>query len=213
MDIYWHGQACFKLKGKQTTVIIDPFVQDFTGLKLPKDLDAQIAVSTHNHDDHNNIDAVTGDPVKVAGPGEYEIKGVAITGVQTYHDKNNGEERGKNTVYNMQVDGVNVVHLGDLGHLLSQEQIESIDRCDVLLIPVGGVYTIAAEDAAEVISQLEPSIVIPMHYNLLGLKFELDPVENFLKEMGVENAQPQSKLTITREKLPSETQVVVLSKA
>lgn len=212
MDIYWYGQACFKIKGKQTSVIIDPFFPEFTGLKLPKDMSADIAIKTHEHEDHNNLDSVTGDPVLVTGPGEYEIKGVAITGVQTPHDSKDGEERGQNTVYTIHIDGLNIVHLGDLGDKLTQEQVEGIGLCDILLIPVGGVYTIGAEQATQIISQLEPSIIIPMHYKLPGLKFELSELEAFVKEMGVENVEPQPKLTIAKDKLPAEPQVVVLSK-
>lgn len=212
MDIYWYGQACFKIKGKQTSIIVDPFDPEKVGLKLPKDMEATIVAKTHDHPDHNNLAAVTGDPVQVIGPGEYEIAGVAVTGVQTDHDTQNGAERGRNTVYNFQIDGLNIVHLGDLGTTLTQDQIEAIGQCDLLMIPVGGVYTIDSKVASEVVSQLEPRIVIPMHYKLPGLKFELDEVDGFLKERGVENPQPQPKLTITKEKLPAEMQVVVLNK-
>ncbi len=213
MDITWYGQACFKLKGKSATVVIDPFDPNFVGLKLPKDLSADVVLKTHDHADHNYFAGVSGDPVKISGPGEYEIKGVAINGVGVYHDKQNGEERGKNTVYNLSIDNLNVVHVGDLGHQFTQEQLEEIGNCDILMIPVGGVFTIDAKDAAEVIAQLEPSIIIPMHYYLDGLKFQLDPVDKFLKEMGVEKVEPQPKLVITKDKLPEEPQVIVLSKS
>jgi L-ascorbate metabolism protein UlaG (beta-lactamase superfamily) len=213
MDIFWHGQAMFKLKGKNATVVIDPFDPEFVGLKLPKDLSADIALKTHDHGDHNNLSALTGEPIQITGPGEYEIKGVAITGVEVYHDKQNGVERGKNTVYNIQIDNLNIVHVGDLGHQFSQAQLEEIGNCDILLIPVGGTYTIDAKDASEVVAQLEPRIVIPMHYKVEGLKFELDGVDKFLKEMGKEDVIAQPKLTITRDKLPEEPQVVVLSKS
>lgn len=212
MDIYWYGQALFKLKGKTATAVIDPYDPAFVGLKLPKDLAADIALSTHSHGDHNNIVAVTGSPIAITGPGEYDVKGVAISGIGVFHDKSNGSERGKNTVYNLNIDNLNIVHLGDLGHQLTQEQLEEIGNCDILLIPVGGVYTIDAKDASEVVAQLEPRIIIPMHYLTEGLKFELDPVEKFLKEMGAENVEVVPKLTITKDKLPDEPQVVVLSK-
>lgn len=214
MDIYWYGQACFKIKGKNATVVIDPFDPDFTGLKLPKDLIADIALKSHEHKDHSNLEGVGGNPVNIAGPGEYEVKGVAIIGVGTDHDKAEGKERGKNTVYNLEVDGLNIVHLGDLGHVLTQDQVEEIGGCDILMVPVGSVYTIDAEDATQIVSQLEPKIIIPMHYGgVPGLKFPLEPVDNFLKEMGAENTQPQLKLTITKDKLPDEAQVMVLNKS
>ena len=213
MDIYWGGQAMFRLKGKNATVIVDPFDPEFVGLKLPKDLDADIAIKTHEHKDHSNLEAVTGDPVKISGPGEYEIKGVSITGVGLFHDTKMGEERGKNTIYNISIDNLNIVHLGDLGHVLTDDQAEEVGNCDILLIPVGSVYTIDAKVASEVVSQLEPRIIIPMHFKTEGLKFELEPVENFLKEMGLEDITAVPKLSITKEKLPEEPQVIVLNKS
>ena len=212
MDIYFYGQACFKLKGKSATVFIDPYKEEFTGLKLPRDLSADLGLSTHNHDDHNNLDKITDAVLKVTGPGEYEVNGVSVTGVSTFHDKEKGEQRGRNTVYNISIDGLNIVHLGDLGHTLSEEQTEEIGSTDILLVPVGSVYTIDAKGASDIVSQLEPKIVIPMHYALPGLKFELEPLENFLKEMGFEGTQPLPKLSITKDKLPGELQVVVLNK-
>ena len=213
MDILWYGQACFKIKGKNTSIIIDPYNPESTGLKLPKDMAADIAIMTHTHADHNNLEAVVGKQIDLIGPGEYDIKGVAVVGVQTWHDKQQGVERGRNTVFAMQVDGFNIVHLGDLGHVLTQEQVEAIGETDILLIPVGGVYTIDAKDAVEIVSQLEPKIVIPMHYKIDGLKYELEPLENFLKEMGIENPQPQAKFSVNKNVLPEEVQVVVLNKS
>lgn len=212
MDIYWLGQACFRLKGKSVTIIIDPFDPDFTGLSLPKDLEADIVLLSHEHKDHSNLKAVLGNPVKISGPGEYETHGVTINGIGVFHDQKQGTERGKNTVYHLEVDGLNIVHLGDLGHLLSEQQVESIGSTDILMVPVGGIYTIDAKDASEVVAQLEPPVSVPMHYLTSGLKFPLDPVDLFLKEMGVENLQPISKLSITRDKLPDEPQVVLLNR-
>lgn len=149
MDIYWYGQACFKLKGKNATVVTDPFYPDFVGLKLPKDLAADLSLISHDHKDHSNAEAVSGNPLVVAGPGEYDVKGVAVNGVSVFHDTSNGSERGKNTVYNIGIDGLSIVHLGDLGHILSEEQVQEIGATDILLVPVGGVYTIDAKAAAE----------------------------------------------------------------
>lgn len=222
MDIYWYGQACFKIKGKNATVVVDPFDPEFTGLKLPKDLEADIVLSTHAHEDHNYFNGVSGPstslgtstPVKISGPGEYEAKGVSIVGMQTTHDKSKGAERGKNTVYNIFMDGLNIVHLGDLGHTLSEGEVSEIGNTDILMVPTGGIYTIDSKEAQEVIAQLEPKIVIPMHYGgLPGLKFELESVENFLKNMGVENTEHLPKLQITKDKLPEEPKVVVLNKS
>lgn len=219
MDIIWYGQACFKLKGKTTSVVTDPFSPTFTSLKLPK-ITADIVTVSHSHEDHNYVAGVGLEhqsdkettPVIIAGPGEYEVRGVTIAGVSTFHDKNNGAERGKNSVYQIIIDGIAVVHLGDLGHTLSKEQVATIGQCDILLVPVGGVYTIDASDAQEVISELEPSIVVPMHYKIPTLKFDLDPIEKFLKEIGKEAITPLSKLSITKDKLPQEVETVLLEK-
>lgn len=214
MDIYWLGQSCFKIKGKGATVIIDPYDTDFTGLKLPKDLEAQVVLSTHEHKDHNNVAAVTGNPLIITGPGEYETAGISIKGIATFHDKVSGAEKGINTIYHVLIDGINIVHLGDLGHILTEEQSSEIDSTDILMIPVGGKYSLNAEEASKVVAQMEPGIVIPMHYQIPELKIEgLDSVELFLKEMAAENVEPQPKLSITRDKLPETTIVVVLNKS
>jgi L-ascorbate metabolism protein UlaG (beta-lactamase superfamily) len=215
MDIYWYGQAMFKLKGKNATVLIDPFDPAAIGLKLPKpsDLEADIVLKTHDHPDHNNLAAIPGDPVKIEGPGEYEAKGVSVIGTSVFHDNQEGAERGKNTVYTIVIDGLNIVHLGDLGHTLSESQVEEIGSADILLIPVGSVYTIDAKAATEVVSELEPRIIIPMHYLIPGLTVPLEGVDNFLKEMGAENPEALNKLSITKDKLPEEPQVVVLNKS
>ncbi|MDD2823366.1 MAG: MBL fold metallo-hydrolase [Candidatus Daviesbacteria bacterium] len=213
MDIHWLGHSCFKIKGKSATVIIDPFDPEFTGLKLSKDLAADVALSTHEHKDHNYTEAVTGDPLLVSGPGEYEKAGVTIVGIRTFHDNVKGSERGINTIYHIFMDGINIIHLGDLGHVLTEEQLSLIDQSDIVMIPVGGGPTIEGEDAVKVIAQLEPKIVIPMHYKEPGLKFDLGDVEPFLKEMAAENIEPQSKLSITKDKLPDTTTVVVLAKS
>lgn len=214
MDIFWYGQAFFRLKGKNAIVAIDPFESEFTGLKFPKDSSADIVLKTHDHQDHNNIKGIPGTPLVFDGPGEYESKGVVITAVASYHDNTEGKERGANVIYNVTIEGLNIVHLGDLGQdSLTEEQIQEIGMTDILLVPVGSIYTIDAKTAAAIVNQLEPKIIIPMHYGgVEGLKFPLDPVDKFLKEMGAEGVQPVPKLTITKDKLPEEPQVVLLSK-
>lgn len=212
MDITWYGQACFRVKGMLATVVFDAFNPQFTGLKLPK-LSADVVTISHGHEDHNYKEGVVeGNPVVISGPGEYEVKGVSIVGIQTFHDAKGGVERGKNTVYQCVVDNVSIVHLGDIGHVLTKEQLSAITSCDILMVPVGGVYTVDAQEASELISQLEPSIVLPMHYKIEGLKFPLDPLDKFLKEVGSETAQKMTKLAITKDKLPSEVEVVILEK-
>lgn len=210
MDIYFLGQACFKLKGKNATVLLDPFSPDFTGLKLPKDLQADVVLVSHDHQDHSNA----GQAILVfKNPGEYEVAGVVITGIESFHDNSQGSERGKNTIFHLLFDHLNIVHLGDLGQSkLTEEQVAQIGQTDILLIPVGSVYTIDAKAAAEIVAQLEPKVIIPMHYKIEGLKFDLAPVDHFLKEMGAEGVVPLPKLSISKEKLPDEPTVVLLSK-
>ncbi|OGE03628.1 hypothetical protein A3B51_01325 [Candidatus Curtissbacteria bacterium RIFCSPLOWO2_01_FULL_41_18] len=215
VDIWWYGQACFKVKGKSASVVFDPYDSGFTGLKSLK-VDSNIVCVTHAHQDHNNAAVVKGTeeglaPFVISGPGEYEISGINIVGVSGFHDDQQGSERGNNTIYLASVDDINVVHLGDLGQKkLTQEQVEELSGCDVLMIPVGGVYTIEARDAPNIIAQLEPKIIIPMHYRLDGLKFGLAPLSEFLKVMGKENIEKQAKLSISRERLPDEVEVAVL---
>lgn len=216
VDIYFAGQAMFRVKGKNASVVIDPFDPDFTGLKFPKDWQADIVLSSHSHEDHantQNIASGTDVPMVFRDPGEYEVKGVIITGIASFHDNKEGAERGPNTIFHLNLDGLNIVHLGDLGQSsLTEEQIAQIGEVDILLVPVGGIFTIDGKGASEIVSQLEPKIIVPMHYFVEGLKFELDGVDKFLKEMGVENVSPQPKLSVSRDKLPEEPQVVVLSK-
>lgn len=213
MDITYLGHSSFRIKGKQAVVVTDPYVND-TGLKYPKHVTADVVTVSHDHQDHNDVSQIEGTPFVVKGPGEYEIKGVGIVGVRAYHDDKKGEERGGNTIYRIEVDGVSVVHLGDLGHMLTTSQVEDLGEVDVLLIPVGGIYTIDAAKAVEVINELEPSIVVPMHYHrpeLDTLVFkDIEPLSAFLKAIGKEEVPPQQKLTVTKDKLPPEMQVVVL---
>ncbi len=217
IDVYFHGQACVRVKGKNASVVFDPYNPDFTGLPKLK-LNADIVCVTHEHGDHNNVEAVSSDkegakPFVISGPGEYEISGVNIVGIPSFHDDKEGAERGKNTIYHALIDDVNFVHLGDLGQKkLTQEQVETLSTCDVLFIPVGSVYTINGKEAPDIISQIEPKIIVPIHYKIEGLKFGLDEVNVFLTAMGKENLQPVPKLSISRDRLPEEPEVVVLAR-
>ncbi len=190
-------------------VITDPFPPD-SGYSLGKQT-ANIVTVSHQHPSHAYTQGIGGEPRIIRGPGEYEISGVLIIGIATFHDTQGGQTRGKNTVYVMEIDGISVCHLGDLGHVLTSEQVEEIGDIDVLLLPVGGVSTINAAMAAEVIRQLEPEAVVPMHYKTNSMKRELDPVETFLKEMGMEQIEPRPKLNVTKSNLPLSTQVFLLS--
>ena len=202
------GHSCFYLKGKQATVITDPFSPTL-GYSLGKST-ARIVTVSHRHPGHSYIQGIGGSPHPVTGPGEYEIGNVIIIGIATFHDKDSGRLRGKNTVYYIDIDDIAICHLGDLGHALTNEQVEELGKIDVLLVPVGGVSTINASTAAEVVRQLEPNVVIPMHYKTPALSRELEPVEPFLKEIGAHDITPQAKLSLTRNNLPLTTQVTLL---
>jgi len=209
MEITWLGHACFRLKGKDAVVVTDPYGPDVGYGKLRTSAD--IVTLSHEHFDHNYVQGVSGEPKVIRGPGEYEIKGVFITGLATFHDDKQGQERGRNTVYWITIDDVVVCHLGDLGYVLSQAQVEEMAQVDVLLVPVGGFYTINAAQATEVVSLLQPKIVIPMHFKTEVAGLKIDPVDKFYKEMGLKKGPlPQPKLAVAKANLPEETQVVAL---
>ena len=208
MEISWLGHSCFQLRGKNVTLITDPFSPQL-GHSLGK-ISAPIVTISHNHPGHNFAGGVDGEPRIVRGPGEYEISDVLITGVASYHDNKHGQELGRNTIYIIHMDDLIICHLGDLGHILQEEQLEEVADADMLLVPIGGQHTINAAQAAEVISQVEPHIVIPMHYSP-PIGDVPNPLDKFCREMGIEAINPQPKLSITRSALPAETQVVILS--
>lgn len=214
MHIIWHGQSCFQIiipknKGEQASIVIDPF-DETLGLRIPP-LSADILCVTHQHHDHNNIKAVKGEPFLIEGPGEYEIKEISIQGISAFHDDKEGKERGRNTIYMIEAEGMRLCHLGDLGQKeLTPDQLEKIGNADILMIPIGGTYTLSAKEAAKIISQIEPRIVIPMHYYLPKLKIKVEGVDKFLKEMGRKSVEPQNKLLIKKKDLPEKMQIVVL---
>ena len=203
------GLSCFRIRGSQAIVITDPFPPGL-GYTLGKQT-ADIVTVSHQHPSHSYDQGVSSEHRLVKGPGEYEISGVLILGIGAFHDSVKGQSRGKNTIYLMEIDGMNVLHLGDIGHVLGDEQAEEIGNVDILLVPVGGVATINAAMAAEVIRKLEPKVVIPMHYKTDKGSRDLEPVENFLKEMGQAAIEPRPKFTVSKSNLPISTQVVVLT--
>lgn len=214
--IYWAGQSCFEIsvsnsKDHSANIIIDPFDEKI-GLKVPS-LSGDILLVTHDHYDHNNVKAVKGEPFLIQGPGEYEVKGVFVLGIPSYHDSALGKEKGQNTIYTIEAEDMKICHLGDLGQKeLTDEQIDKIGTVDILMIPVGGEYTISSSEATKIISQIEPRIVIPMHYELPKLNIKLEPVEKFLKAMG-KNAgaiTPQDKFLAKESTMPKEGMEIVV---
>lgn len=215
MDITYLGHSSFRIKGKNAVVVTDPYDIEKSGVKFPKHIAADIVTVSHGHPDHNATHQIEGNPYIIQGPGEYEVKGVGVIGTATFHDTEKGDKRGRNTVYRIEIDGVSIVHLGDLGHTLSSEEVDALDGVDVLMIPVGGVYTINPSEAVSVINEIEPSIVMPMHYkrsDMIGDVFkDMATLPAFLKEIGKEEVTPLPKLSITKDKIPEQMQVVVLS--
>lgn len=212
MVITWYGQSCFKIQSGQTVVAIDPFDKSI-GLTPPK-FEAQLALVTHDHPDHNNLETIKGDFFVIDGPGEYEYKGVRVEGIPSFHDAKEGNERGLNTIYLIRMEDMTLAHLGDIGQeQLNDDQLETMGEVDILFAPVGGVFTVDAEHAIEIINQIEPKIVIPMHYKLKDLKVKLDPLESFLKAIGHGDAGAEEKFTIKQKELPGpedKMEVVVL---
>ena len=208
MEIVWHGHSCFRLRIRGAAVVTDPCGKD-VGYTLPR-LRADIVTVSHDHPNYNNCTLVQGRSKVINGPGEYEVRGVFITGIATYLKKRR-PDRPKSTIYLFDFGGITVCHLGVLDHIPSQAQVQALSDIDVLLIPVGAVTTINANQAAELIGLLGPRIVVPMHYKTKEIKGRLQPVGIFLKEMGLTAISPIEKLEVTRSSLPSETQVVVLS--
>jgi L-ascorbate metabolism protein UlaG (beta-lactamase superfamily) len=209
VDITWLGHSCFRIRGSQAIIITDPFPPTI-GYTLGKQT-ADIVTISHPHPSHSYDEGISGEHRLVKGPGEYEISGVLILGIGAFHDAVKGQSRGKNTVYLMEVDGVAICHLGDIGHVLDNGQVEEMGNVDILMVPVGGASTINAAMAAEVIRKLEPKIVLPMHYRTPQTNRDLEPVDNFLKEMGLSQVEPRPKLTISKSNLPLTTQVIVLN--
>jgi L-ascorbate metabolism protein UlaG (beta-lactamase superfamily) len=208
LDVTWLGHGCFRLRGRSAAVVTDPYPPAI-GLKLAR-MDADLVTVSHAHENHNFTQVVRDGAYEIHGPGEYEVAGVSVIGVPTFHDADKGATHGRNTVYLIEIDDMRVCHLGDLGHKLDDAEAEAIASPDVLLVPVGGRTAMNAAQAAEVVRQLEPRYVVPMHYAIPGLKLELDTIDRFLKEMGVTTAEAQPKLTVQRSSGEYDTKVVVL---
>lgn len=220
MDITYLGHSCFKLKGKQGVVVTDPYAKD-VGFSMPS-VSADIVTVSHQHFDHNAIQQVAGTvrrpkPFIVSAPGEYEVGGISVFGQRTFHDNEQGKEKGENIVYAIHIDNTCIVHLGDLGHTLSEQVIEKLGNVDVLLCPIAGIYGILdIKKALEVIQSIEPTYVIPMHYNtdkhdkkaFIGMH----TVEEFMKAYGV-TKEPVPSFTVAEGNVPETTELVILKQA
>lgn len=208
MLIQWFGHSCFRLEDKETSILIDPFDKEI-GLRPPKTKDP-VVLSTHGHYDHASLSDVSTDAVVITGPGEYEAKGVSVRGIKSFHDNTQGSERGLNTIYVITIEDITICHLGDLGQeKLEEEQVDQIGDVDILMIPVGGVYTIDGKQAAEIIGQIEPKIIIPMHFKVPGLKIDIAGPEKFIKEIGLV-PEKMDKLRVAKKTLPQEEMKLVM---
>jgi len=208
LDITWLGHSCFRLRGREAAIVTDPFGRSL-GLSIGKP-SAEIVTISHDSPHHNAAELIGGNPRVVRGPGEYEVRGVMIAGVTTPGERGSDGQLGRNTAYAIQIDDLVICHLGDLGRTLNAEQVEALKDPDILLVPVGGLCTIAPAEVVEVVSQLEPKFIVPMHYAVPGVRLNLESIDRFCREMGVQEVRPQPKLTVTPSSLPDEATVCVL---
>ncbi len=211
MKIKWLGHASFLITSQDgLTIITDPYAPAENLTYDPISEAADIATVSHGHGDHANVAAVGGNPEVVRTPGQHQVKGIAINGVPTYHDDQSGSQRGANVIFRLNVDGVNVCHLGDLGHPISQAQADEIGEVDVLLIPVGGFFTIDAAVATQVANLIEPRVTIPMHFRNPKCSFPIADVEPFLADKQNVKRLDSSEVEFQKESLPTDTEITVL---
>lgn len=218
MNIQYYGHSCFKIitkpGGRNTdsvTFFIDPF-DKYIGIKPPQGKADVVFISHTQHDDHNNHKAIKGDPIIIDTPGEFSVKGINVTGIDSFHDSEEGRERGRNTIFIFDVEDIKICHLGDLGTELSLEQIENIGDIDILLIPVGGNFTIDGKTAAKVAKKLEPSIIIPMHYKFPGIKVSISDEKEFCNEIGNCPKDKVGKITLKKKEMTDKNMEIVLMK-
>jgi len=214
MKVKWLGHACFLLISEGgLRVITDPYAVDRNLTYSPIKEAADIVVVSHDHSDHNNIAEVRGKPEVIKGRGTKAAKGVQFRGIASYHDSSQGRQRGANTVFCFSLEGIKLCHLGDLGHLLSQEQIKEIGVVDILFVPVGGFYTIDAAEASRVCEQLKPKAIIPMHFRTPRCTYPIASVDDFIRNKENVKRMDSSEVEFRLEGLPTSTEVVVLKPA
>jgi L-ascorbate metabolism protein UlaG (beta-lactamase superfamily) len=199
LKITWLGHSCFRIEDVSGRVVVtDPF-DEAVGYPLPR-IRADAVTVSHDHHDHNNVEAVGGRPEVVKGPGEKEAAGIRFLGTATYHDERGGKKRGTNTIFSFEMDGVRICHLGDLGHLLGEKEASALGEVDVLMIPDRPVYTLDAEGAKKVVGQIKPKVAIPMHFMTPALTFEVESADRFLSGQKVE--RPGTTFEVSKETLP-----------
>jgi L-ascorbate metabolism protein UlaG (beta-lactamase superfamily) len=208
MKVQWYGHACFLIEGQGIRLVTDPPNPD-VGYSLPQAAIDVVTVS-HAHHDHNYVEGLQGNPVVVKTPGRRQVKGLQVEGYSTWHDNAGGAQRGPNLIFAWEMDGVRAAHLGDLGHLLGTETLQALGRIDLLLAPVGGVFTVDAAGAKQVVDQIQPRLVVPMHYRTPALSFKLGAVDDFLRLFPPGQVRREQALEIDRRGLPDSLEVVVL---
>jgi L-ascorbate metabolism protein UlaG (beta-lactamase superfamily) len=216
MKIKYYGHAAFLITSNQgTRIITDPYKPGAFGSlnygRIPDEAD--VVVVSHDHDDHNDSGGLSGNPEAVRTPGKRSVQGIEFNGVATFHDSSSGKERGKNIIFSFTVDEITICHLGDLGHILSQSEVEAIGAVDLLMIPVGGFYTIDSKEASQVAGQLNPSIIIPMHFKTDKCELPITPIDEFTKGKARVKVMNASEISLDKGKLPKETEIIVLQPA
>lgn len=200
MIIKWYGHSCFYIESRDgMRVVTDPF-DPTVGYKVPE-LEADIITMSHDHYDHNYVQCVHGDYVVLNQPGNYDVNGMEVKGTKSFHDEVGGQKRGSNVIFNIKVDGIKICHMGDLGHIPDNAQIKEMGDVDILLIPVGGIYTIDAKGAVEIIDELKPKVVIPMHHKTPDLKFNLGKLDQFIEKLKTYSQVNLKELNITSQDL------------
>ena len=217
MKIKWYGHAAFLIASDRgVKIITDPYDPGAYGDKLSygKITDrADIVLVSHDHSDHNHVKDLPGSPEVIKGSGLKTSKGITFKGVATFHDPSKGSERGENTIFTFNVDGLQICHLGDLGHVLNQNELAEIGETDVLLVPVGGFYTIDAKEAAQIAELMKPKVLIPMHFKTERCGFPIAPVEDFLKGKPRVKQPGTSDAAFDKSSLPRQMEIVVLTHA
>jgi L-ascorbate metabolism protein UlaG (beta-lactamase superfamily) len=214
MIISWYGHSCFKIQtrtkrgGEEVTLITDPFDKSI-GLRPPQG-QTDIVTISHPHYDHNNTSLLKGDFFTIDAPGEYSIKDISIEGIDSFHDIEKGEKRGRNTIFVIESEDIRICHLGDLGEKLNEKQLERMNGVDILMIPIGGTYTLDGKLAEEVIAQVEPKIIIPMHYKIPGLAIDIDDEKVFCAEMGNCPKETTQKLILKKKDIEEKENEIVL---
>jgi len=212
MTIVWHGHSCFEITNEATTVVTDPHDGSSIGIKSPN-VKADIVLVSHDHYDHNKVKSVEKDTTSVVRKGKKKIQDIAISTHTTYHDKKEGKKRGSNTIFTFTIDGIKFCHLGDLGHMLDKKTVEELGKIDILFIPVGGVFTINAEEAIKLCNKIKPKVIIPMHYRVGGLSLPIERVDEFLEraQLLYEIRHVANEIEIDHEDLPDDNEVWVFT--